>query len=232
MKVLKNVLFFFPFFILLSSCLEDGKNFADIYYKSTFLGSDSFELKGSIFNRNGDTISGDSVIAKISSYDLNDWSIKGNINNNQFSVSINKTDSKSNSLPVKKNDDKYRYDTAWEVFTPYFSIPGCKYDERDKKIYRLDIYLDEYDNTYDNLLYEFIGNKPQKYFPYTIEYVYISEPIDISGKYRYEDEFWEYYCSFDCDFSKPGWYKIYTDVNPIGKNQAITSSQNTRYYKN
>ena len=218
------------FAISFYSCLPEEKDLVQGYYKSTFLGSDSFQLKGLIFDRDGNPVSGNKIIGKISKYDLDDWNIESTLNNNQFTININKTGDNGNSLPVIKNDAIYRYDTVWETFTPYFSVPGNNYNERYKKMYSLDIFLDEY--RYENLLYEFIGDRPPRYFSYSIHYVYIPEPVEISGSYRFEDELWEYYYSFDCDFSIPGWYKIYSDVNPIGNNQAVTSSVNTRRYKN
>ena len=219
------------FAISLYSCLPEEKDLAQGYYKSTFLGSDSFQLKGLIFDRDGNPVSGNKIIGKISEYGLDDWNVESTLNNNQFTININKTGDNGNLLPIIKNDDIYRYDTAWEIFTPYFSVPG-NYDDdkRDKKMYLLNIFLDDFE--YKNQLHEFIGNRPTKYFSYFVCYVYIPEPIEISGSYRFEDEFWRYYYSFDCDFSQPGWYKIYSDTNPIGNNQAITSTVNTRHYKN
>ena len=232
MKLIRTLFLIFPFLLTLFSCPESKKSYADLYYKSVYLGSDSFQLEGLLFNRSGNPVSGNKIIAKIANYELDDWNVEGNINNNRFTISINKTGYNDNSLPIIKNDDTYRYDTVWEVLTPYFSVPVNKNAERDKKMYRLNLYINEYDFEYDNMLYEFIGNKPTKYFSYSIDYVYIPEPVDISGAYRFEDELWEYYYSFNCDFSKPGWYKIFFDIEPIGNNQAISSSLNTRYYKN
>jgi len=230
MKLAKYLFFFFPFLMILFSCPVEKKSVAKMYYKSTFLGSDSFQLSGTIFNRNGKLITGNKIIARIYRYELNDWNIEGILDGSQFTININKTDGNGNSLPIIKDDNDYRYDTVWEFFTPYFSAPG-NYSEakRSKKMYGLNIFLDV--DEYEGRLYEFIGNKPTKYFDYSIAYVYIPEPVEISGIYRFEDEFWEYYYSFDCDFSKPGWYKIINDLKPIGNDQSYTSSMNTRYYK-
>jgi hypothetical protein len=230
MKLIKFLLLIFPSLVILYSCVHE-KDEANLYYKSTFLGSDSFQLKGNIFSRNGNPITGNKISAKINKYDLNDWNIEGTLNDSEFSITINKTDGKGNSLPIfQSDDDYYRYDTVWERFTAYFFAIGNNYDsERDKKMYTLNIFLDEDEDK--GRLYEFVGDKPTKYFNYSIFYVYIPEPVTISGTYNFEDESFKYHYSFDCDFSKPGWYKIFEDLKPIGKNQSYTTSVNTRYYK-
>jgi hypothetical protein len=226
MKSIRFLLFFFPVVTVLFSCPFEEE--IGIYYKSTFLGSDSFQLKGTIYNGAGKPVSGNKISARISFYEASDWNIEGNLKNNQFSLNINKVDNSGNSLPIIKNDNKYRYDKVWEIFTPYFSIPGHRsgeqYNERDKKMYPIALYLDE-----DKYIFEFIGNKPTKYYTYSIDYVYIPEPVNISGKYRFSDGSGENLYSFDCDFSKPGFYKIYEDLTPIGKNKAYTTSTNTKY---
>jgi hypothetical protein len=230
MKPIKFLFFFFPVVAVLFSCPPYEEEEYGIYYKSTFLGSDSFQLKGSIYDRAGKSVSGKKILARISYYESDDWRIEGNLNKNQFSLDINKVDNNGNSLPIVKNDDKYRYDEVWEIFTAYFSVPenkwGERYNERDKKMFLISLYLDE-----DKYLFEFIGNKPTKYYTYDIYYVYIPEPVNISGNYRFDDSSGENYFSFDCDFSKPGFYKIYIDMTPIGKNKAYTSSINTKYCK-
>jgi hypothetical protein len=237
MKLVKSLFFAFLFALMLFSCdlFEINDDVLGLYYKSTFLGSDSFQLNGTIYNRNGNTISGDQIIAKIYAYEVNNWSIEGELVGNKFSININKIDNNGNSLHITENDDYYHYDTAWYIFEPYYSIPyqiipGNEFDDgRDTKMYSLDIFLNNTES--ENRLYEFFGNKPTKYFSYSIDYVYIPEPIDISGTYRYRDEWGENYLSFDCDFSKPGWYKIIFDLKPIGKDKAYTTSTNTRRFK-
>jgi hypothetical protein len=45
-----------------------------------------------------------------------------------------------------------------------------------------------------------------------------------------KDESGENYYSFDCDFSKVGWYKIYQSNHPIGNNPLFSSSKNITLY--
>jgi hypothetical protein len=193
-------------------------------------------VSGTIYDAKGNPKSGDKLIVKIRNYE-DEWSFETNLDDNQFSITINKTDDLERSMPFDEHDD-YEYDTAWEIFTAYFTygpvgeeIYDSDNSDRDKKMYQLDFHLNVFNDSYLNWLSEFIEEKPIQYFPDGIWYVYIPEPIYIEkGAYFLRDEFGDNYYSYDCDFSKIGWYKIYQSYYPIRNNPLYTSSKNIKLY--
>lgn len=218
--------------ILFSSCpVNEDKSKLKIFYKSTFLGSDSFTLSGRIYDRNGKPKLGNKIIVKIEGYE-EDWSFEENINGNNFLITINKTDNDERTLP--SSDQPYNYDTAWDIFTVYYSgapTPGQNSPERDKKMYRLQFFLDSYTDDYTNAIGEFTKTKPERYSDERIWYVYIPETLNIYGIYTWEDELWINYASFDCDFSRIGWYKIIEKVtDPLDNNPLYVSSTNVKFF--
>ncbi|MDR2955012.1 MAG: hypothetical protein LBV43_08020, partial [Prevotella sp.] len=203
MKLIKVLCIVLLFLALVSSCIlfEDP---VGLYYKSTFLGANSFTVTGSIYDTEGKPKSGNKFIAKIRNYE-DEWSIETVIQNSQFSITVDTTDTLGRKLPFD-DPEYYAYDTVWEIFSLYYAlipIDEESYLERDKKMYKLDFYLDVYNGNHSNWLTEFTEEKPVHYFSDGIRYVYIPEPINMKKKSFYlKDESGENYYSFDCDFSK------------------------------
>jgi hypothetical protein len=210
-----------------------------MYYKSTFLGSDSFTVSGTIYDSKGDPKSGDKLIARIVGHE-EEWSFETDLDDNQFSITINKTDDSGQSMPFNEDEHEYyAYDKADWIFSTYFFYGPVSEEiyygnnpEGDKNMYSLDFYLNIFNDTNLNWLSEFTEVKPEQFSFDSIWYVYIPEPIYIEkGSYFLRDEFGtDHYYSYDCDFSKVGWYKIYHSYYPIGNNSLYTSSKNIKLY--
>jgi len=214
----------FALCLIFFSCLLEEES-TEVYFKSVFLGDDAFQLTGTLYKRStGERISGKKIQAKIVNYDDNIWNIEGAINDSQFTFNINKKDDKNVSLPFP-DDGKYHYNTAWEYFTPYYSFFLPNSSERDKNMYRLHFYLDDYIDDKD--LYEFIGKKPTLLVNEYIRYVYVPEPFQIIGRYQDRDgDYW----SFDCNFEKPGWYKLFEFYEfPVNSKASYFSSKNVQF---
>jgi hypothetical protein len=71
------------------------------------------------------------------------------------------------------------------------------------------------------VLIEFIGPNVRDGFVGEFSYLYVTEPANIIGNrnYKYEPGFdTTYYEHYDCNFTKPGWYKIcrsYDNTKPV-----------------
>jgi hypothetical protein len=204
---------------------EDEKS--RVYYKSYFLGESYFPLEGKIYGSRGQNIFessiGNNIIAKIYHLD-SDWELKSSLNGNNFSFQIIKI---SDGGIVLSNDISSSH-YMWDFFIAYFthlSIP----DEDPRgyiKIYSLSLELDD-----GSELIEYQSSKTlnddEHFF-----YVFVTEPVDISGNFHWEDEYNDSYWYYDCNFSKAGWYKICNFFNhSVENNQDYFSSTGIKLRK-
>ena len=198
-----------------------------VYEKSYFLGEDNFQITGRILGLTGQNLSsemlGNNIIAKI--YHLNDnWEIKSSLNGNSFNFQIGKT---SDDGFVLSKDASLEYShTMWDYFLAYFtrlSIPD-EDPRRRIKIYPLSFELDNGSglNEY-GFSREISFGGIDEYF----NYVYVTEPVDISGNFHWKDEYNNSIWYYECNFSQVGWYKLCNFYNhPIGNNSNYSSSTN------
>ena len=210
---------------MFSSCFKDEYVWKS-YHKSIFLGDDSFQLKGTIYDRNGNQASGNEITAIVAYHYYDYWYIKGTINDSKFIIDINKSDENGIVLPF--NDPYHYLGTAWDFFTPYYTYIYRNSSERDIKICSIKLFLDDFND--DIFIREFTKGKPPKILweiDEYISYIYVTEPFKISGEYEIDEGYWIY----DCDFSKPGWYKLINFENrKINNNASYNSINNTKFF--
>jgi hypothetical protein len=218
-------MFFLLFFsiILLGSCdlFGNKQDTITMYIKSFFLGESFFELNGKLYDAEDKPLtSGNEIVAKLSR--TSEWKIQGSIEGNNFFFNITRdTENISLSKDTMQN-------TAGDIFRDYYFHAG-EPPGWETKVEQMDIYL-------DGVL---LKDMAEGFFPYFV-YVYISEPLYLSGTFPdlkpageniYEHD-WTKPWKYECDFSKAGWYKVCRYYNePIQENQTNSTGVNTKYKK-
>ncbi|GAB6392651.1 MAG: hypothetical protein MdMp014T_2024 [Treponematales bacterium] len=200
--------------LFLSGCFWPDTGY-DIYYKSYFLGADSFLLNGVIYDMNcrtQDHDPGTTVTATV--YGADDWEIQGAISGNAFSLDIDKT---ANGVTLMAADLSEGYaNNALHWFFPYFfdreyytSLTQLNQLRAWEDIPTFGLNLD-LEEQYWRLI-EFDTPTTSKYPDEHISYYYITEPANITGsvtvgKSQGFSENTTFH--FNCNFTQPGWYKI------------------------
>jgi len=191
------------FALVFSGCfLFDTTN--HIYYESFFLGTDSFELSGVIYDNNGRTQNrnpGAVVTVHIYANSSYIWEKEAGIDGRSFSLTIDPSENLLSSENCNSDDDLH-----WE-FPYYFSVGVSTLAERKRRDDMSDIktfalrfdladnwWLSEFDDPYDTM-HE------------SIFYLYITEPADIRGT-DHVSELTDTDIHYNCNFSQPGWYKV------------------------
>lgn len=195
------------------------------YTKSFFIGEESFSFEGEIFSSFTPPVGWpqadpfDSVSVRFNSHwDLYDsWEISGTrTSEKKFQVSIDL----SNGIPRGSDsttDNFYgisRFPEGFPVIELQFDFNEYGY-YREGALYKELVYLSKTDYNY-----------------YYCTYIYVAEPIDLSGTDSNEGKGMfggpaidNYY--YDLNFSKPGWYKIIKDRrDPFDNNLAFSSTKN------
>jgi hypothetical protein len=178
------------------------------YYKSFFLGEETFVIGGQVFSNHELTEPmADFTKITIKSRAVDGWEISGEKKSgNAFEINVTIT---SNGITLSKDTIDSNYTYKLGVLSTGASI--CF----------LDFYFDDelalsYHDTYNYCTY-----------------VYVIEPITLSGtEVREENIEWHHYNEYhyDCDFSKPGWYKIVHSEQPIGSLPEYSSGRNTKMF--
>lgn len=228
---MKHNRYFLTILVLLGinaiSCnlLDNDDKPSTVYYKSYYLGEDNFKITGRISDLTGQNlpseIIGNNIVAKM--YHLNyDWKIKSSLNGNNFDFQISKTS--DDGIVLSK--DLSSSHSIYEYFINYFhhlSIPSDS-PQGLVKIYTLSF---ELDNGSDLNEYGFsrevsFGGIDELYY-----YVYVTEPVDISGNFHWKDEYDNSIWYYECNFSQAGWYKLSNFYgHSIGNNSNFSSSTN------
>jgi hypothetical protein len=200
---------------------DDDKS--TVYYKSYFLGANSFSLDGQIYGHKGQNLSagtlGKNLTAKIYYLD-SDWEIKSSLNGNNFDFQISTTS--DGGVVLSKDTPTMSTHSIYEYFIAYFNHLSIPYDgpEGRVKIYQLSFELDN-----DSGLKEYESSERFNYDEH-FSYVYVTEPVDMSGNFHWKDEYNNSFWYYDCNFSQAGWYKIglFYD-HSIGNNPHYSSSK-------
>jgi hypothetical protein len=198
--------------ISLLSCILPEDETTTVSCKSYFLGEDSFSIDGKIYDIRGKNLSvnvlGKNITATINS--LYGWQITSPLNGNSFNFQISKTSDDGITL---SKDLSSPGSSIYNYFINYFNYFSIPYDgpEGRIRIYSLYFSLDD-----DSELVESESAKPGM-FDEHFSFVYVTEPVNITGSWKDGDTYW----SYDCNFSKAGWYKICTFYDhAIGSNSS------------
>jgi hypothetical protein len=233
---------------LLFSCYhtEDNPSRPHYYTKCFFLGEKSFTLEGENYcgdnEGDGEPTPFESVIVRIRPnvrYHYNDsyielyeeWEIPGIIlSKKRFRVEIDKT---ASGLTIDKDKIK---DCFSEPHKPYFlreDLPDNFFVAELMFCFNGETYTvrSPYFREPINAKY----NTKYKYEYYYCDYVFVAEPIDLSGKIIEEgkDMMFGYYVRTyhnDLNFSKPGWYKVITNYHSKFSNDSKFSSSKNNYF--
>jgi len=209
---------------ILFSCSDSYTNTE--YTRSFFLGDESFVFEGEIFSaftpppENPQPEPIHSVTAKLftDSDVYDEWKITGiKISENKFQFNINTT---ANGITIEKQtiitDGLYKPSIFPDGF-PAIELIFCFNEDGNytKPYYREPVYLSK-----------------NEYHSYMCYYVYVAEPIDLSGTVKSEfDDTFGRHCfhtaHYDLKFSKHGWYKILNDYHSeIGNDPKYSSTKN------
>ena len=229
MKILCHLLLL-PFFCFFCSCTTHN------YTKNYFLGEKSFLFEGELssdnnisprYSRWDKPESLDSVVVTIANGMYAEWMIAGRkISENKFQVSVDTT---ANGITITKET------------LPDKKFPIPVYFPNNFPVVKLIFYFNG-ENSRENPFYRETHYWGDHYSYYECDYVYVAEPINLSGTER--DEGWNFaqYLIFgvrkeinhyDLKFSKPGWYKIikYAEKK-LNNNPEFASTKNNYFYFN
>jgi hypothetical protein len=215
--------------LLLSNCPLADSGY-DFYFESYFLGADSFQLSGTIYDtdcRSQTRDPGETITATV--YGADDWLIEEEISGNAFSLTIDKT---ANGVTLMAADLSGGYsNNALHWFFPYFFERKSYTSEAqfnqlqawaDIPTISLNLGLEEQYWT----LIEFDTPTSSRYSDEYISYRYISEPANVTGTVTAgKSEGFSENTTFhyNCNFSRPGWYKIREyDFHRIGSGVSKT----------
>ncbi|MDR2576074.1 MAG: hypothetical protein LBC52_06490 [Treponema sp.] len=210
--------------ISIFSCIFPEDETTSVTQKSYFLGEDSFSIDGKIYTLRGQPLSGgNNITTRI--YINPAWKITSPVNGNSFKIQISKTSDDGIVLSKGLSTNHTMYDSFLKYFTHY-NIPHDG-PEGKIQIYSLAFWLDD-----DKELIESESSKPMM-FDEHFSFVYVTEPVNITGSWKEIDSFGDTtYWSYDCNFSKAGWYKTATFFShAIGSNSAYpaySSSSNIK----
>ena len=210
MKI-RHLLLFAILALSLVSCSKDKYYYYE-YFKSFFLAESSFDIEGEIFIDGKPAQEADFEKIVVRADKVKDWEIEGEkTEGNKFRLTVDVTANGITLPTVPITPDGSGYDRLFTRFPEdfqYYIISFYVNGRRTKGVFEPEL------NRY--------------YY-----YVYIPEPIDLS-----KEETWEvsgtfggtgyFYESYDFNFDRPGWYKIYSADVPIGNKAAYSSGANTR----
>jgi len=222
MKV-SHCILIITFWGLLSSCilekleLEQEKKETHYYYKNFFLGETTFTIGGEAPGNLSPLITristGSNTPWSMDNYDQynKDWEISAT------EISVNQSVYQFKILvDITANGVTLGLDTLSEdVLRPTrFSddFPACKlrFYEKDTR--------DKYQRIFTHSK---IGE-----VKYDCEFIYVAEPVDLSGTDMIVWEQIPRYVHFDYNFTKPGWYKVIGYGSPIGNDPSHSSAEN------
>ena len=211
------------------------------YYRSFFLGEKSFEFEGEIkwdfkehYLEDYSIDSFDFVTVRIRSNSDNyhDWKIAGiKIIEDKFQLLI---DTMANGVDIEKLElpnGIYRQ-TRFPKDFPAYELQFLFFNEENT------LSRNEFSITPDFSELKYPSRKSQRYRYYSFTYIYVAEPIDLSGTEIFErdkdDSLWHSreIKHYDLNFSKAGWYKIVesftigVDDGEIDNDPNITSGKN------
>jgi hypothetical protein len=209
--------------MILTSCKEEEEK-SFLYYKSYFLGTE-FSLDGQIYGPKGQNLSasalGKNITAKI--YPLGEaWVTKSSLDGNKFSFQISSTN--SDGVALSKDLAEYP-STLYNLFISYFQHKSIPYDgpEGSTQIYGLSFTLDDGSD-----LKEYESSKDFNYDEH-FDYIYVTEPVNMSGSFDWQSMAIRHYEYYDCNFSQPGWYKLVLFFDhAIGNNPRYASTKDRK----
>jgi hypothetical protein len=191
------------------------------YTRSFFLGSESFVFEGEIFSTSVPPVPLVSVTAKLltDSDVYDEWKMTGTkISENKFQFNINTT---INGITLDKQTiitNSYNKPSRFPDSFPVIELIFCFNEETG----------------WNKPYYREPGYPKTEYDSYNCYYVYVAEPIDLSGTVKSEfiDTFGRncfHTAHYDLNFSKPGWYKILSDYRSEISNDPKYSSTKNNY---
>ena len=219
--------------VLLFSCPEDNPSEGTYYSKCFFLDENSFTFEGETFNNYTPPVGWpenepfESVLVRFRSNlymfePYEGWEISGtNISNNKFRIEIDKT---ANGITIDK-----------DIITECFISPYMFLFPDNFPVAELMFCFNGSNWSYNEpLLKELRYLSKTEYNYYACQYVYIAEPIDLSGIRVLEGQgkFGYYVDTYydDLNFSRPGWYKIDTNYHSKFGNDSKFSSTKDNYF--
>lgn len=204
------------------SCKETIE-YHDIYYKCFFLGEESFHMEGEIL---GD-FSFDSFDARFLDNNFNPpgtaWEIPGiEISKNKYQVLIDIKDSDINGGIF--NHPGYGNIINNLKFPENFPVHELCF------FFNNQYYWWTLNNEYEKVL---VDNDSYKYYWYF--YLYVAEPIDLSGIYteEYESIWGDILINTrheDLNFSRLGWYKVVVENEVFNNDPKFSSGKNTNFF--
>ena len=227
MKIIKNSLVIIVCFLFFSCWTEENPGRFSYYTKSYFIDENSFTFEGEIYHPNGSGTY-ESVKARIkpNTYLIEQyegWEISGvKLPNNKFRIEINKT---ANGVTIDENmitSDLSKTYINWASFPDDFPVIKLIFCFDDAN-YHYEPYFREL-RYYSKTEYDYFG----------CDYLYVAEPIDLSGTIIFEGEsklgyIVDTYYN-DLDFSKPGWYKVVSEYKRKFENDPKFSSTTNNYF--
>ena len=210
MKI-RHFLLFAILALSLFSCGED--EYYKYYYKCFFLAESSFDIEGGIFIDGKPAQEADFEKIVLKADKVKNWEIEGEkTEGNKFRLTVDVTANGITLPTVPITPDGSSYDQLFKRFPEGFQY------------YIINFYVD------GRRTKGVFGPESDNFYYY---YVYIPEPIDLS-----KEESWEvpasefggtiyHYRSYELNFNRPGWYKIYCADVPIGNKEAYSSGANT-----
>ena len=204
-----------PFYVIfisllfLASCSLFLNSDKSIYHKCFFIAEDTFNIEGEIFVNDKLTAKADFEKITIKA-GLWGWEIEGSkTSGNKYTVTVN-VNANGITLPPVENA---RYKDRKTDLNSDISISDFPYV--------LTFYVDG--RTTRNAISPELGS----YY-----YIYMPEAIDLSREFVEEiDSGWgdyKIYAYYNYNFSRPGWYKLYSADEPIKNNSAYSSGKNTK----
>lgn len=195
-------------FLVVASCKLFLNSDSSLYHKCFFIAEDSFDIEGEIFVNDALTAKADFEKITVKA-GLKGWETEGSkTSGNKYALTVNTT-SNGITLTPAENAAYKKKELDLDSYISILDFP-----------YVLTFYVDG--RTTRNAISPALGN----YY-----FVYIPESANLSRKFVEDvDSVWGDYTSYtyyDYNFSKPGWYKIYSSEKPIGNNSAYSSGKNT-----
>jgi hypothetical protein len=148
---------------------------------------------------------------KVRASGLDGWEIQGNKTGpNTFTVSVNLN---ANGIVLSKET----IDISKSPIVSHFGFP------QGFPVCEINFYAD------DTVCYDCFHKKGED--RHYMDFIYVAEPIDLS-KYDPDDEqknwFWQYRNPkhYDLNFTKPGWYKIVQNNEPMDNNSVYATANN------
>jgi hypothetical protein len=217
MKYIK--MFVLSVFVCLITSCHDYTIYNYRYYKAFFLGDDNVTISGTVFNNyeNETPAIFDTIYAGTEK--VEGWEVIGTKNGSNFELVL-KTASNGVVLSSDTIDDG-------PIFASIFS---------HGHITRIEFYIDD-SYPFAKFAYYKEPNPESKkeYNFWSYYYVYVAEPINLSGTEKYEsvdvfgfNNLTTYY--YTLNFDKCGWYKICYYTHPINNAPKHFSGNNTNLY--